>query len=130
MRKRIPVSKRSASLRYYYRRRRKFEPSNPDFTVLGNRRRGNFKKYFTRSAKRQAANEQQRCWHNQRTAENRARGLTGRGTIPVNRVFPMLRGLKRPEYDRRKYQVLKAERIRTGLGTLLAGDGGLITRLK
>jgi len=128
--KRISISKRSASLRYYYRRRRKFELANPHFTVLGKPRQRPFKKYFTRAAKRRAANEHQLRWHNKRTAENRAHGLTARGTMPVNRTFPMLRGLKRPEYDRRKYHVLKAERTRTGLATLVAGRGGLITRLK
>jgi hypothetical protein len=124
----VSVHQRSASLRCYYRRRdRRFAAG---LTSHGKPRKRVFKKYFTRTAKRAAANEQQRRWHNKRTAENNARGLTERGTVPVNRKFPQLRGLQRPEYDRAQYHVLKDRRIRAGLSALIAGKGRLITRFK
>ena len=126
--KRVPAHQRSASLRYYYRRRdRRFAAG---LTCKGTPRRRVFKKYFTRAAKRKAANEQQRRWHNKKTKENNARGLTERGTVPINRKFPELRGLQRPEYDRVQYHVLKERRVRAGLSVLIAGKGSLITKLK
>jgi hypothetical protein len=118
----VPVHQRSATLRYYYRRRKKRYAAN--LTVLGQprKRRKNFR---TAEARRKHHNRYQLRWHNKKTAENNARGLTERGTVPVNRKFPELRGLKRPEYDRVQYHVLNERRIRSGLSALIAGKGKL-----
>lgn len=125
----VPARRRSATLRCYFRRSRRFLAQG--LTVLGKPRKRPFKKYFTRAAKRMAANEQQRRWHNKRTAENRARGLTERGTVPVNRVFPELRGkgLSKREYSRRTYHLLKGPGRRAALASLLAGKN-LLAKLK
>lgn len=130
--KRIPASQRSASLRYYYRKRRKFAPGNPQLTVAGQPRKRIFA-YPTRAARRAARNAQQRRWHAKEARKNLARGLTTTGKVRVNRVFPELRGLastNRREYSRQTYHVLKARRTRAGLAALVAGKGDLITRLK
>lgn len=129
--KRIPAHKRSATLRYYYRQRKNRLALG--LTCKGTPRKRVWKKYFTRAAKRRAANEHQRRWHNRRTKENNARGLTERGTVRINRQFPELRGLasrNRKEYQRRVYHILKKQRTRSALAALLQGGNQLITKLK
>jgi hypothetical protein len=126
--KRIPARQRSDSLRYYYRRRRKFAPGNPEFTTLGTPR-----KKVWKWSPREKRERVKKWWRdsNRRTRERQlARGLTTRGTPRVNRQFPELRGLKRPEYDRVKYHLLRQRANRSGLATLLQGRSSLAARLK
>lgn len=129
---RIPAKKRSASLRYYYRRLRKYPPNHPRFTMAGRRRLRPYKKYFSAAAKRRAHNARTRKWLRARAEKRMAQGLTWKGTPRKNRVFPQLRGLRlgKSEYTRRVYHILKAERTRSALTTLVAGKGSLITKLK
>lgn len=123
---RVPANKRSPSLRCYHRRRAKYLAAG--LTVLGQPRKRVFKKYFTRAAKRAAQRRWSYAEYRRRRDRNLAAGLTERGTVRKYRQFPQLRGLKRPEYDRVKYRLLKAQRTRAGLASLVAGTAGVITK--
>lgn len=129
----VPAEKRSPSLRRYHERKLEFLAAG--LTVKGQPRKRVFKKYFTRAAKRAAANEQQRRWHAKKARENYQRGLTARGTVRVNRRFPELRGLasaNRTEYSRQTYHVLKERKARTVIAALISGkaNAGLLLQLK
>jgi hypothetical protein len=124
---RIPARQRSASLRRYYRRRAEFLAAG--LTVMGRPRKRVFKKYFTPAALKVARRQWSYSEYRRRRDRNLAAGLTERGTPRIYRQWPELRGLKRPEYDRVKYRLKKKALIQTGLAALVAGKGGLITKL-
>lgn len=119
----VPIAGRSASLRCYYARARKFLAQG--LTARGKPRKRVFKKYFTAEAKRAAHNARSKKWQRNRAEKRLAAGLTWNGTPRVNRRFPELAGLastQRSEYSRRTYHVLKARESRAVITALVNGS--------